>query len=151
VRQLLRHADLFIAATRPHVVPLLQLFRPECRTDVPSAIAIICNLSVSVGARRRRAARSFPARPHRPPGSRHRWAESATSNRFSPVSATAITIFWSAPDDRQGARHPNVTLVGIVSADIGLGLPDFRAAERTFQLLTQAAGSRRAAEELPAS
>ena len=34
----------------------------------------------------------------------------------------------------------NVTLVGIVSADIGLGLPDFRAAERTFQLLTQAAG-----------
>ena len=34
----------------------------------------------------------------------------------------------------------NVTLVGIVSADIGLGMPDFRAAERTFQLLTQAAG-----------
>jgi primosomal protein N' (replication factor Y) len=33
-----------------------------------------------------------------------------------------------------------VTLVGIVSADVGLGLPDFRAAERTFQLLTQAAG-----------
>jgi primosomal protein N' (replication factor Y) len=33
-----------------------------------------------------------------------------------------------------------VTLVGIVNADIGLGLPDFRAAERTFQLLTQAAG-----------
>src|SRR6202035_3849765 len=35
---------------------------------------------------------------------------------------------------------PNVTLVGIVNADLGLGLPDFRAAERTFQLLTQAAG-----------
>jgi len=33
-----------------------------------------------------------------------------------------------------------VTLVGVVSADIGLGLPDFRSAERTFQLLTQAAG-----------
>jgi primosomal protein N' (replication factor Y) (superfamily II helicase) len=33
-----------------------------------------------------------------------------------------------------------VTLAGIVNADIGLGLPDFRAAERTFQLLTQSAG-----------
>jgi primosomal protein N' (replication factor Y) len=40
----------------------------------------------------------------------------------------------------KGHDMPNVTLVGIVNGDIGLGLPDFRAAERTFQLLTQAAG-----------
>lgn len=40
----------------------------------------------------------------------------------------------------KGHDLPNVTLVGIVDCDIGLHMPDFRAGERTFQLLTQAAG-----------
>ena len=40
----------------------------------------------------------------------------------------------------KGLHFPNVTLVGILMADLGLSSPDFRASERTFQLITQVAG-----------
>ncbi|MBL8182657.1 MAG: primosomal protein N' [Blastocatellia bacterium] len=40
----------------------------------------------------------------------------------------------------KGHDFPNVTLVGVIGIDIGLGLPDLRSAERTFQLITQVAG-----------
>src|SRR3989442_3540960 len=40
----------------------------------------------------------------------------------------------------KGLDYPNVTLVGVISGDTALALPDFRAAERTFQLITQVDG-----------
>ncbi len=40
----------------------------------------------------------------------------------------------------KGLDFPNVTLVGVINADVSLNLPDFRAAERTFQLISQVAG-----------
>lgn len=40
----------------------------------------------------------------------------------------------------KGFHFPNVTLVGVINADMGMNFPDFRASEKTFQLLTQVAG-----------
>lgn len=56
------------------------------------------------------------------------------------MSAGAIDVLVGTQMIAKGHDFPKVTLVGVVSADVGLGLADFRAAERTFQLLTQVAG-----------
>ncbi len=59
---------------------------------------------------------------------------------LSDFSQSKIDILVGTQLIAKGHDFPGVTLVGVVSADTGLALPDFRAAERTFQLLTQAAG-----------
>jgi primosomal protein N' (replication factor Y) len=56
------------------------------------------------------------------------------------VAAGDVDILVGTQMIAKGHDFPAVTLVGVVSADVGLGLADFRAAERTFQLLTQVVG-----------
>ncbi|HWD40245.1 MAG TPA: primosomal protein N' [Fimbriimonas sp.] len=52
----------------------------------------------------------------------------------------AISVLVGTQVVAKGLDFPNVTLVGVIAADVSLNLPDFRASERTFQLLSQVAG-----------
>jgi len=64
----------------------------------------------------------------------------AAADILRSMAAGSIDILVGTQMIAKGHDFPRVTLVGVVSADVGLGLADFRAAERTFQLLTQVAG-----------
>lgn len=64
----------------------------------------------------------------------------AHDNILSSFKSQGIDILVGTQMIAKGLDFPNVTLVGVISADVGLNLPDFRASERTFSLLTQVAG-----------
>ncbi|HEY3380361.1 MAG TPA: primosomal protein N' [Vicinamibacterales bacterium] len=75
---------------------------------------------------------------------RRRGAAAALLSRFGRAE---IDVLVGTQMIAKGHDFPRVTLVGVVSADVGLGLADFRAAERTFQLLTQVVGRAGRGEE----
>ena len=64
----------------------------------------------------------------------------ALTTLLTKFSSGALDVLVGTQMIAKGHDFPRVTLVGVISADVGLGLADFRAAERTFQLLTQVAG-----------
>lgn len=59
---------------------------------------------------------------------------------LSAFKANKLDLLVGTQMIAKGLHFPNVTLVGILNADLSLHIPDFRAGERTFQLLTQVAG-----------
>jgi primosomal protein N' (replication factor Y) len=66
-----------------------------------------------------------------------KWAHSEILDR---VGRGEVDILLGTQMIAKGLDFPNVTLVGVVDADVGINLPDFRASERCFQLLSQVAG-----------
>ncbi len=64
----------------------------------------------------------------------------ALASLLSAFAARELDLLVGTQMIAKGHDFPYVTLVGVISAEVGLGLADFRASERTFQLLTQVAG-----------
>ncbi|MDH5590324.1 MAG: primosomal protein N', partial [Gemmatimonadota bacterium] len=66
-----------------------------------------------------------------------KWAHQKILSR---VESGDVDILLGTQMIAKGLDFPRVTLVGVINADVGIHLPDFRASERTFQLLSQVAG-----------
>lgn len=66
-----------------------------------------------------------------------KWAHAEILDR---VGSGDIDILLGTQMIAKGLDFPNVTLVGVIDADVGINLPDFRASERCYQLLSQVAG-----------
>lgn len=64
----------------------------------------------------------------------------ATEDIFARLRSGDLQILVGTQMIAKGLDFPNVSLVGVVTADVGLSVPDFRSTEKTYQLLTQVAG-----------
>jgi len=67
-------------------------------------------------------------------------AKGAARRTIEEMDEGALDVLIGTQMVSKGHHFPNVTLVGIISGDTSLNIPDFRSSERTFQLITQAAG-----------
>ena len=67
----------------------------------------------------------------------HRWAHADILDR---VARREVDVLLGTQMIAKGLDFPNVTFVGVIDADVGMSLPDFRASERAFQLMAQVAG-----------
>ena len=66
-----------------------------------------------------------------------KWAHADILDR---VGRGDVDVLLGTQMIAKGLDFPNVTLVGVIDADVGINLPDFRASERCYQLLSQVAG-----------
>lgn len=83
---------------------------------------------------------TFPnARVHRIDGDTSK-EKNAYDNLYSKMKSGEIDILIGTQMISKGLDFPNVTLVGVVLADISLNIPSFNSSEKTFQLITQVAG-----------
>ena len=91
-------------------------------------------------ATRGRRARALPQGARRPHGPGHGRNWRAAERILHRLTQGEIDILVGTQMIGKGHDVPNVTLVGVVSADMALHLPDFRAGERAFALFTQVVG-----------
>ncbi len=87
-----------------------------------------------------RGAGPLPALSLPADGQRHDAAARQSRSRPGRLPRGDVRILLGTQMIAKGLDFPNVTLVGVINADTALHLPDFRAAERTFQLVAQVAG-----------
>ncbi len=135
-----------VAATYHKERHILICHTCDAERACPTGLPVLRRAGLALRGHRHRAARARDQDRRFPTSSRGGWTRTpcarpaATSRCCRRSSAGKVQILLGTQMIAKGLDFPNVTLVGVVNADTALHLPDFRAAERTFQLVAQVAG-----------